>query len=548
MITDRELYLPIEKNADSASAPKNRTPELNLNKYASNFFYDYGPDRSLVDVREIKNATADFYPEYVLIGSGPGTASALMGILEKNPAARVWVFEAGNYLTQADYLERTPFRAAVETYRGAGFSPIINSPGRVTINVAPGVWGGGADVFSGTAVVNDPDYIRRMDFREREYHEYLEIIKLECNIAPQRRRLVSEPQRRFWEGAIKKGKEPFLLDKFGADLDEGRGRDYAGFKGRIPYMDKIIAEYPNVIGLANCRVKSLELEGRKVRALNLEFIGREDRRVLAKQRLSLPEQARVLLGAGSKGNFKILENSFCSKLRGAGVIHQYTVEALGLFPDEMPANGNPQAIGVTLAPPGPEAVVLEGAHPGRAVLSGLGAGPVQDINALREVQKRMGCMGVMVRESRPGRHKAMPFSPSDSVTFQRYTKNDQARMLSGIHQALQMWRAAGVEALALNIPVLFPSRDKSLRDIGFFRPDEISSAVEHIGKYHPQTQVFYRTGNLFGLLCSRTGRHPEGENLFVVSEDALPPGPGVNPTLGLLIQSRRAGRNIGALP
>ena len=531
---DGEIYEPIKKSLKTGDL----TCNLSEKRYAWKFYFNYGTSENINETT-IQHALQGPAPALICIGSGPGVASALKGALDEKAETDAWVIERGDFFSQTDYYEMTPTNSLLRSYHDGGFSPILNPPVGLTVSVAPQVWGGGADVFSGTAIKNDPGYIKRMTFSPAEYDEYLDLISRECNIGAQRAELVSEAQKRFWNGAAKEGARPFLLGKFGRDLDEGRGRDYAGFKGRIPYMDELIAQNPNIRGIANCSVKRLELEGDRVSALILEFLSRSERRVLRTIKLKLSAKTRVILGAGSPGNYKILKNSGIKRRRGQGVLHQYTGEVLGLFEDDMPANGNPQAIGINISAPGERPIVIEGAHPGRAVLAGLGApGPVRDINGLRENLKRVGCMGVMITEEKPGRH----YSPGYSLTVQQFTKNDHRRMLRGVEQALRYWKAAGAKAMGLNMPVVYPSKNTALGDMGFFEAGEIDSALEHLAKLTPQMQAFYRTGYLYGVLEQKTLAHPETENMIIVSEDSIPPGPGINPTLGLMIQARRAGR------
>ncbi len=560
MQADGEIYEPIIKSPKRKNALIDLTNPRGKLKDKIDFHYGFGNEAGHGDSQAMDAALAGDPPDYICIGSGPGSAAAIVGLLEEQPGARVWILDQGDYFTQDEYDSMSPLRSVMSSYLDNGFSPIVNSPGRVTVGVAPAVWGGGSDIFSGTAVKNEAWYISRMGMDEKEYNRYYKLIAGECDIGPQKWELVSEAQKRFWKGAKHEGHTPFLLHKFGRNLDEGRGRDYAGAKGRIPYLDKLItgaysrkkgAVPPR--GIANCRVTRLRT-GRNGAARNdineieVEFLGRADRKSLGRRTIRIAANTRILLGAGSPGNYKLLGTCGIKSKQGRGVLHQYTTEVLGLFDDEMPANGNPQALGVEIAAEEvagdktTRRIVLEGAHPGRAVLSGIGApGPVRDVMALRAAQKRIGCMGVMFTEETPGRHKA-PLGAT--ITLQSFTPGDRERLLVGVESALRIWSAAGASALGLNVPVPFKSRDPELRAIGFFRGDEIESALEHIRRHPPQMQTFYRTGNLHGILAEDTGAHPELNNVFVVSEDSIPAGPGVNPTLALLIQARRAGRNI----
>ncbi len=529
---DQEIYSPRVSSRHFQKFLQEHTPE----KYTGKLCYQFQEgEKSPFD----KEA-----PEYLCIGSGPSVASFLKGLWERKPHASVWVLEKGDYFTQEEYFSQTPLQVVLQTYRDWGFSPIFHNPTNISVSLAPSVFGGGADIFSGTVMhpLREEEYLKKMEFSPQEYRTYYRQIAKECHIGRKKYSLINRPQQLFLEGAKKKGYPSFLLEKFGTHLDEGWGREYAGIKGRIPYMEEFLRDpKKNLLAFANVKVERLLVEKGKIYAIEVSLLDRKSRKPITREKISLSPHTKVILGAGSLGNYELLSKSGFSKLHGTpGVKHQLTVEILGLFEEEMPANGEQQAIGVRLFPKDSplEDILIEGAQPERGVLTGVGAPPVKNPVLLREKQKYIGCIGVMITEKFHGKHKR--FS-SWVFTQEKLDKEDKAKLLIGIEKAIEIWKEAGAIGCALNLPRVFPSKDRKLREIGFFRPEEVNEVIYFTRKAFPQIQTFYRTGHLYSVVDTRTGKHPEVENLYVVSEDSLPPGPGGNPTLPLMIQARRKG-------
>lgn len=546
LLKDKEKYTVIAK-----SKKFERHLKKHSEKKLKNFYHLFGYHKDDALGQNISDATSGDLPEYFCIGSGPGVVSTIKGILSKKPQATFWVVDMGDYFSQEQFFSLTPMQSVLRSYVGGGFSPIFNGATDMTVSVAPSVFGGGAEIFSGTAIKNSPWYIKKMGLQHSYYDDLYKKISHECNVGLQKMNLVSQGQKRFWQGALKENYRPFLLGKFGYQFDEGRGRDYAGFKGRIPYLEQFLSDPKiNIRGIANCRVAKLKINNQKITGITLEFLGKIDRQVLAIKELNFSKYTKVLLGAGSLGNFKLLKRSGIAKLQGYGITHQYTAEILGLFEDELPANGNPQAIGVVLKPESSDSenpqrqIIIEGAHPGRAILSTIGTGPVQNVPALRSLQKNIGCMGVLITEEKKGKHKLIGSTP---ITTQKYTKVDKNKIYWGVEQAMKIWQQSGAKAVGVNSPVFYKSKNKLMRDTGFIEVNEIDKAMRHIRKSGVQTQTFYRTGNFHGLLDQKTGQHPQLYNGFIVSEDSIPPGPGINPTYGLMIQARHSGENIARI-
>lgn len=521
--------------------------DLSTADYAERFFFNH-------DERSIDQALAAIEPDVVCVGSGPGCAAALWSIMEQRPRTKALVLDLGDYYSQADYDARSPTAMMIETMRYGGGQLILNGTAQASANMAPQVWGGGAEVFSGTAHALPDWYLDRMPMTVAERERHLRRVHEVCRIRRTPWEILNDAQKIFYKGAEALGHKPYLLEGFGRGHDTGNGRCYAGKKDRIPYLDQIFARSENVIGVANCRVDSLLRDPLgQVCGLELSFISRVSRQPMATRTLRLKRGARVLLGANSTGNHRILSQSGDRVARSGrpGVLHQYTSEIAALFDRPLSANGIPQGMGMKVVPEErlPDGnmlrpVAIEGAHPGRPTLAALGLNSARDLSKAWQATPRVGVVGIMFTE----RHHGIQWSAESSDwTLQKLTQSDFDRAALGLQAGMRVWQEAGARGVALNLPVRFESRFADLRELGFVAPEEIDALTAHVRKQPPVMVCFYRTGHRFGTVAAKDGAVPGFSGAHLVGEDAIPPGPGVNPTLAILLLAHQYGEQIARL-
>ncbi len=521
--------------------------------FASRFFYEHETASGEVDEEAIDRALSAVSPEVVAIGSGPACATALSMIQRSRPNTAILVLDLGDHFSQADYDARSPSAVGFETLRQGGSQIIFNGLGRASANFIPQVWGGGAEIFSGTAHALPDWYLERMPMRADDRARHEAQIRQDCRIATTPWDILNDAQKRFFRGAEGLGFAPYLLDGFGRGGDSGNGRCYAGKKGRIPYLDHVFRNSDAVFGIANCRVDAIRRRpDGHVAALELSFISRRTRRPIATRTLELGGNVRVLLGAGSLGDQRVLAQSgeAIALSRRPGVLHQYTCEIAALFDEPLSSNGIPQGIGMQIAPdemlPDGEVrrrVCIEGAHPGRALLCALGVPHAGDRVESWRVMPRVGSVGLMFTESKPGVQLVLGGS---DLTLQRLVAHDYARAALALEQGMRIWAKAGARGVALNQPSAFVSKHAELQQMGFVGVDEIDALMRHVKKHPPIMQVFYRTGHRFGAVNPENGAVRGFSGLHLVGEDVIPPGPGVNPTLAILMVARSYGEAIAA--
>lgn len=109
---------------------------------------------------------------------------------------------------------------------------------------------------------------------------------------------------------------------------------------------------------------------------------------------------------------------------------------------------------------------------------------------------------------------------------------------------MKIWIKAGARGVCLNTPARFTSKDKALDAVGFVSPSELDSYSAFCRKHPPVMQVFYRTGHRYGTVDSTSGEVRGFRGLHLVGEDVIPPGPGVNPTLGILMLAHHYGEAV----
>jgi hypothetical protein len=543
-----ERYAPM-----SGYTPAYHPEPLDLTepRFADRFFYEWQTDDGSVDEAAIDRALAAVTPDIVAIGSGPACSAALTSIFDARPNTRALVFDLGDYYRQRDYDGRTPQAACFETYRKGGAMPILNGPTRVTVNFVPQVWGGGAEIFSGTAHPLADWYLDRMPMTHEELKRHEARVRLDCRISRTPWEILNDGQKRYYSAAEALGYKPYLLEGFGRGGDPGNGRCYAGKKERIPYLDNLFRKDVALVGLANCRIDTVlrEPDG-TVAALELSFVSRSSRQVIATRLFELPKKCRVLLGASSMGDQRILAASGDPiALSGhAGVLHQYTCEVAALFDEPLSANGIPQGIGVPIAPDEHKdgdvvrRITIEGAHPGRPLLASLGVPFASERMKTWQATPRIATMGPLFTESRPG--VQITQNGDRELTLQRLTKDDFERAAMATEAALRIWVKAGARGLCLNTPARFSSKDKELDALGFVSPSELDAYLQFCRKHPPVMQVFYRTGHRFGTVDAASGEVRGFKGLHLVGEDVIPPGPGVNPTLGILMLAHHYGEAV----
>ncbi len=538
-----ELYEPM-KDFVAAFVPE--PLDLTEARFADRFFFEHERSPGEVDQAAIDRAL-DFIPDVVAIGSGPACATALNAFWSRRPKAAALVLDLGDYYTQAQYLEHSPGSLAFDTFKDGGSPFIVNGPNRVTMNFSPQVWGGGAEIFSGTAHALPEWYKAMMPLAPAVIAQNEARIRHDCRISTTPFDILNDGQKKFFAGAESLGKNPYLLEGFGRGGDRGEGRCYAGKKERIPYLDNFFRRGEDVRGIANCRVdRIVRDDGGGVAALELSFVSRVTRKVIAERRIALPSRCRVLLAAGSLGDQRLLARSgdAVSLSLRSGVLHGYTSEVLGLFAEPMASNGIPQGIGLQVLPDEIGArgqvtrrATLEGAHPGRPTLAALGMNNAGDRLAAWRATPRVGTVGVLFTESKAG----VQLNAAHDVTLQHLSAKDFARMNTTLAVGMDCWLAAGAQGVTLNTPVRFVSKHPHLAALGFAGRDEVDTFKAFCAKHPPLMQVFYRTGHRFGTVDKSTGEIPGFSRVHLVGEDAIPPGPGVNPTLGIMILSHAYG-------
>jgi hypothetical protein len=546
-VEPRELYEPMQGyTPDYAYAPLDLTDA----QFTDRFFFDYQKADGSVDDALIDRALSRLDPQVVAIGSGPANAAALTSILDATPSTRAMVIDTGEYYRQADYDARTPTNVCFETYRQGGAVPILNSPTRVTVNFVPQVWGGGAEIFSGTAHALADWYLERMPMSSADAARHEARVRKDCRVSRTPWAILNDAQKRCFNAAKELGYEPYLLEGFGRGGDTGNGRCYAGKKERIPYLDNLFRRGVDLVGLANCCVQSvLRNPDGTVAAIELAFLSRATRRVIATRTLELPTKCRVLLAASSMGNHRILANSGDALAQSAhvGVRHQYSAEVAAIFDEPLSANGIPQGIGIPLAPDTHvdgdvvRRVMLEGAHPGRALVGSIGVPHAKERMKTWNAIPRVATVGIMFTESKGG--VQLTTGESD-LSLQRLTDADYERATGACEAAMKIWVKAGARGVCLNTPASFTSKDKELAGLGFIAPHELPEYMAFVRKHPPVMQVFYRTGHRYGTVDAKNGEVRGFKNLHLVGEDVIPPGPGVNPTLGILMLAHHYGEAI----
>lgn len=545
--TPAERYSPID-----GFVPSCEPGWTDLTALSERFFFDHGDDE-VAAASSLQKALAAIEPEVVAIGSGPGTAAALDAIYAKRPKTRALVLEMGDYYRQEEYDALSPWAASLETYKQGAAMVIVNGASRASVNLAAQVWGGGAEIFSGTAHAL-PDWYRPllpMSAADADRHETA--VRRDCRVAETPWAILNDAQKIFFRAAESLGHRPYLLDGFGRGADSGNGRCYAGKKGRIPYLDRLFAAGHALVGVANCRVDALwRAPNGTAAAIDLTVLSRRTRQALCTYRLELPAGARVILGAGSLGDQRILQRSGdpAAVHPRPRVIHQYSCEVAALFDEPLSSNGIPQGIALQVLPDEREAerviprVLVEGGHPGRAVLTALGLPCATDRLHAFAATPRMGTVGILFTERTPGLQQIMG---ETAITLQRLVPEDFRRANRALEATMRIWEAAGARGIALNHSVPFRSRDAELARAGFASMREIPDVVRHIARHPPAMQVFYRMGNRFGTTLPGAGEVPGFGGVHLVGEDVLPPGPGVNPTLALMMVARHYGEAIAGL-
>ena len=525
--------------------------DLTEQRFSDRFYYEWQKEDGSVDEAAIDRALAAIEPDVVAIGSGPACSAALTSIFDERPKTRAMVFDLGDYFRQSDYDGKTPQASCFETYRKGGAVPIINGPTRVTVNFTPQVWGGGAEIFSGTAHPLPEWYMERMPIGAEDLRRHEARVRKACRISRTPWDILNDGQKRYFQAAEELGYKPYLLEGFGRGGDRGNGRCYAGKKERIPYLDNMFRRDAAIVGLANTRVDAVlrEPDG-AVAAIELSFMSRATRQAIATRTFELPKKCRVLLGASSIGDQRILTASGDPiALSGhAGVLHQYTCEVAALFDDPLSANGIPQGIGVPVAPDEFKdgdvirRITVEGAHPGRPLLASLGVPFANERLKVWQATPRIATMGPLFTESKPG--VQITRNGDSELTLQRLTKEDFDRVALATEEAMKIWVKAGARGLCLNTPARFVSKDKELAALGFVAPSELAEYNAFCRKHPPVMQVFYRTGHRFGTVDAASGEVKGFKNLHLVGEDVIPPGPGVNPTLGILMLAHHYGEAV----
>lgn len=507
-------------------------------RFMRRFFWNHDDALALARVEALlKNLT----PDVIAIGSGPSCSAALWQLGMKRPGMAALVLDVGDYYSQSEYEANSTLTNVMQSYKDLGIGVIVNGPGQVSVNLAPAVWGGGAEIFSGTCHALPDWYQARMPMPAEALTHFEAKIRSECAVTPTPWAIVSEAQKRFFKAAQESGGSPYLLEGFGRGRDVGNGRCYSGKKGRITYLDTLLMGHDGVFGIANCQVLALRRGGNGVvEAIDIALISRTTRRVLCERTLRVPPECRILMGAGSMGNHRILRASGDPLTHEAGgVLHQYTSEVCALFDDELPLGGVPQAIGMTLAPDVVHEsgdvvrrILMEGGTPGRLILATLAQMSAPNRRQLIEKIGHLGVVAPVITESRPGTHMT---TGQVDWTRQPLRPQDMERMVQGIEQIADVWIAAGAKGLSVNSAVPFQSRYQALRAIGFAAPEEKREFIQFLRERKPMMQVFYRTGNRFHALHNETGEVPGFKRTHLIGEDAIPPGPGVNPTLAIMM-------------
>lgn len=525
--------------------------DLTEQRFRDRFAYEWEKEDGSVDEAAIDRALLRLEPDVVAIGSGPACSAALTSIFDARPHTKAMIFDVGDYFRQADYDARTPAGACLETYRKGGALPIVNGMTRITVNFTPQVWGGGAEIFSGTAHPLADWYLDKMPMSRADLQRHEARVRKDCRVSRTPWQILNDAQKRCFTAAEQLGYKPYLLEGFGRGGDSGNGRCYAGKKERIPYMDNLFRRDVTLMGLANCRVETVlrDPDG-TVSAIELSFLSRVSRKPVATRTLELPKKCKVLLGASSFGDQRILAASGdpVALSNHAGVRHQYSCEVAALFDEPLSANGIPQGIGVPLSEDIVKdgdvvrRVMLEGAHPGRAIVASLGVPYAAERLRTWNATPRIATVGIMFTESRPG--VQLVSNGDTELTLQRLTKADFDRAAEAVEAAMKIWVQAGARGICLNTPARYASKDKELDGLGFVRPSELKEYAAFCRKHPPMMQVFYRTGHRYGTVDAASGEVKGFKGLHLCGEDVIPPGPGVNPTLGILLLAHQYGEKV----
>jgi|GEM_PF-6153432 len=529
--------------------------DLTEHRFAHQFFYHHQTESHEPDEAAIDRALAGLDLDVLAIGSGPGCATALAQMLDRYPQFQALVLDRGDYFTQDAYLKRSPTGVIVDAYKDSGVGVIVNSSSRITAQIAPQVFGGGAEIFSGTFHTLPLWYQSQMPISKDLQLRYEQQIRHECHVGTTPWKLITESQQLFFKAAEKSGLKPFALEGFGRLCETGTGRCHAGKKGRIPYLDRMFLQGKNIRGIANCLVQKLYRNNAGfVEAIELSFLSRTTRQPIATRLLSISPKTIVLLGAGCFGNHRILKESgdpVAHQLRPS-VIHQHTCEIPALFDRPLDPAGIPQATACVFKPDQELAdgtidrrVMAESADPGRAIVASVGLTSGHNRLALAKrapYLNHAGVMSAVFTESQKG--VPVQIGQIDTM-FQRLTQKDFDNLFIGIDSILDVYKTIdGFMGVSCNTSKTFPSRHQDLQEIGFAGRDELESYKQFLRRYPPTMQVFYRTGHRFGTLDADTGRVHGFKNVYLMGEDTIPPGPGVNPTLAMMLLSKGYADNI----